>query len=383
MGYGRRFVAYIVGVLFVLLPLALAAGAKPTKTMVTWDGRKLVVYDHSGLVFYDGLAEDARAIAEVPCKGMRVVPSIQGKYVALVSQFIRRERHVELYDSSGRQIGAFDLDDYWTVWAVSDSGPWISLVKQSESETYPFVRIVDSRGNVMYNFTHRAGGAQAAFAGDGRTYVWGTYVTEQTAERRAFLLLLHPEVKVQWEREFEPDTKIRHVSVSTLASRIVLAASPLTEVYAKSMLTYDVATGSFRSLPLPTHYEGVIKDHVAISPDGRLGVVRVGATRIILLDLEDAKLLFDRDLEALPSGRRLKLFIEAHVDNKANVVLAGVLQGKFNDPEKDYAVCRCDARGDLIGVRVYGGVRSGLHINSMLDGQIAILQEWGPILDLW
>ncbi|KPK99301.1 MAG: hypothetical protein AMK75_06770, partial [Planctomycetes bacterium SM23_65] len=58
------------------------------RTIVSADGKKMLVYDGRRLVFFDGLGGDARPVAQAGCSKQKVIASKQGRYVVLYTQFI-------------------------------------------------------------------------------------------------------------------------------------------------------------------------------------------------------------------------------------------------------------------------------------------------------
>jgi len=72
-----------------------------------------------------------------------------------------------------RSRGAVDLDDYWTVRAVSDSGYMVALTKETGEESSFLLRLCDFKGNVVGDYDTPP--TFVRFASDGAAVVRGGF----------------------------------------------------------------------------------------------------------------------------------------------------------------------------------------------------------------
>jgi len=111
-----------------------------------------------------------------------------------------------------------------------------------------------------------------------------------------------------------------------------------------------------RSIDLPPHAEGVTGSEVSLSPDGKLGVIRIGSGthRIILYDLQVGSVLFDTTLEAAPSGRPVRAVkADFEVDNDGNVKAEAVLKTTTMHPQEGLLIALFDREGKLLQMEKY------------------------------
>jgi len=359
------------------------AAPEVTRTILTADGGRLQMYNQERLVFYDGVGDGAKMVAEVPCKEMGVTPSAQGKYVAVVTQYIQERRNVEIYDSGGRKLASFELAGFWDVLAVSDRGGLLGLAPHGPELPRSEARLARVDGTVVFDDPGVDSIAHIGFSLAGVPFVWGAHFTDDTRARQSFVKVLDGSGKVVWEYRPAAGASILHTSVSAEAERFLLAvASPDSPdaCFADRLEFNDFRTKTARSLPLPPHSEGVIQGPPALTPDGGLAAIRIGATRVYLLDIEQNKVIFDQNLKTA-HGRNIRLFTGCWISGRSTL-LTGLFEGDAKIGREDSVAVALDRAGKVLRTEAFK--RSGpLGVAELPRDRVGIYRQRGDLLTVW
>ena len=284
-----------LSMLAAVLAVACSDGAvplRPISTIFCADGKKVVHSGDEQLLFYDGLEESARVLAQIDCKGQAVTASTQGKFVALCSQFIGTGGPVRIFDNQGKQVGEFEVGAPWKVTALSDSGRMIALGKALPGASPLVVRLCDLEGKVLRDYGEVT---RIRFASGGAPVVWGAPVTT----RRAFISVLDDRGDdIAGYLYRDEGIWIHDVAISAKASVIALVPGPRSANFPDRVTIWATA-GDTRPTVVVDKDLGEFQPDPSMSPHGVYMALRLGATGIAVIRCADATVHLKKDLAPL------------------------------------------------------------------------------------
>ncbi|MHC4983830.1 MAG: LamG-like jellyroll fold domain-containing protein, partial [Planctomycetota bacterium] len=271
---------------------ASARAKRVTRTFVTAAGRKMVVYDRQRLAFFDGLGADARKVAEVDCKDQGVIASKQGKFVVICPRYIGAEGKVKIYDSSGVEVGEFEVKRPWMVRAVSDQGPLVSLRPVYPGTSPAWARLCDKTGRVIFSFEQKEGGGVFLdFTRDGSPVLWGYRKGIPNC-----ISLLDQAGKEVRTHTYGREIRIARVDLHT-ASGLIPLMLEATDIHTDRLDVWNTKDGTIQTI-LSGQKPGVLSPGAtAVSPNGQYLAVRKRRTGLMVLDLRSGDVLADRDIK--------------------------------------------------------------------------------------
>ncbi|MHC4983446.1 MAG: HEAT repeat domain-containing protein, partial [Planctomycetota bacterium] len=323
---------------------------RPTRTIITADGKKMVVYARSRLVFYDGLGADARKVTEVDCASQAVIASKQGKFIVVCPRFIGAEGQVKIYDSSGAEVGEFEVKKFWMVRAVSDEGPLVSLQWVIAGPSPAWARLCDKTGKVIFSFEQEErGGVRLDFTRVGSPVMWGI-----GEDSRHFISLLDQAGKVVRTHAYEPGIEIDRVDLHTTSGLISLILEGAE--HTQRLDVWNSKDGTMQTIPGGKKPGGLRPGATAVSPNGQYLAVRKGLTVLMVIDLPSGDILAERDIKK--TDEEFGSIAEMLVSDRGTVtVLAGLTQDEAGDKDAShvYVLTKTGREISSVALRAHAG----------------------------
>lgn len=342
-------------------------------TFIIEDNRKAVHYQGGRLVFYDGIGQNARSIADVNSFRQDVIASKQGKYFATCSQFINKTGPARIYNNKGEKISEFDLKNHWKVHAISDNGDLLALHWVTEGTT-PFVaRLCDIKGNFLADYNDININTHIKFASNGTPVVWGV-------KGGSFVSTL--DVKGQFidrhEFPYNEEWFIEDIMLSEKASIIVLVKYSREKHFPDGIIIWDIKSNSFKTVIIPEDL-GVIQQFNAISPQGYFTVLKLGGDAISLIDNKKGSEILHKTIdETFADGFKFEQIWDVAVSDKGKILIMGHSEGVVG-------YCVLDKTGKMIISKVLtdfgndGNTWRRFRIRELSKDKFAIIHQTNKI----
>jgi len=303
-------------------PAAKPADAKPpasaSQVYLSADGSRQVVYNDRRLVFYSDAGQAPRQLASVNVTDRKVIPSRQGAFLVLRSQFIGGPGATEVYDNRGRLVGQFELKDFWKATAVSDVGPLVALGRDTGEKSPAILKLCDARGSVLYESlgdpTH------VFFTTGGRAVVWGV----KGPERKWFASVLDAQGKVLKTRDYADKAMPSEAVASSDAGVVALMEEPAGETFVRQVSMWRPFDSSEPKIVRIDEGPGTYQTSSAsLSANGAHLAMDLGNMHFVQVDIAAGKVIAtDLAKEPLAAGGVYVRCLHATDDGSTLVALA-------------------------------------------------------------
>ena len=301
---------------------AIGQQSPAVDTFIIEGNRKAVHYQDGRLIFYDGIDNNAKPIADVNCFEQRVISSKQGKYFATCSQFINVTGPARIYNNKGKKIGEFKLEFPWKVQAISDNGDLLALHWELEGKTPYVSRLCDIKGNFLADYNDININTHIKFASNGTPVVWGV-----TGGPFVSTLDIKGQFINRHEFPYNEDWFIEDVMLSENASILVLIQHIREKHFSDRIIIWNIKSNSFKTIIIPEDL-GVIQQFNAISPEGSFVILKLGGKAISLIDTKKGSEIFHKTIdETFADGFKFEQVLDVAVSDKGKILIMGHSEG--------------------------------------------------------
>ncbi len=343
---------------------AIGQQSQAIDTFIIEGNRKAVHYQGGRLVFYDGIDNNAKPIADVNCFEQRVISSKQGKYFATCLTFINRTGPARIYNNKGEKIGEFDLKHYWKVWDISDNGELVSLHIEPFGPDLHTNRLSDKTGNIIADYNDMRFGTHISFTLDGMPVVWGAKFTSLS-----FISIYDNKGNII--DEYQSLDYIRETHSSKQAEIILI----IHQVKDNRITIWNRLDDSVKTIEILNGSDNI--HGPAISRNGKYAVLQVFREEISLIDTINCSEILYKTVDESFAGS-FKHILDAAVSDEGNILVMGHSEGVVG-------YCIMDKTGKLIKSKVLddfehdGTTYRRFRIQELTQDKFAIVHQTNKI----
>ncbi len=342
---------------------AIGQHSQAVDTFIIEGNRKAVHYQGDRLVFYDGIDNNAKPIADVNCFEQSIISSKQGKYFATCSQFINRTGPACIYNNKGEKIGEFNLERPWKVWDISDNGELVSLHIEPDGPDLYINRLSDKTGNILADYSDIFG-THISFTLDGMPVVWGAKSTSLF-----FISIFDNKGKII--DEYNSLDYIRETHSSKQAEIILI----LHQVKDNRITIWNRLNDSAKTIEILNGSDNI--HGPAISRNGKYAVLQVFREEISLIDAINCSEILYKTVDESFAGS-FKHILDIAVSDEGNILVMGHSEGVVG-------YCVMDKTGKLIKSKVLddfehdGYIYRNFRIQELTQDKFAIVHKTNKI----
>ncbi len=291
------------------------------QTFVNSNNKK-VVSAGGRLVFYDGIGQNARSIADVNCLNQRVISSKQGKYFATCVRAINKTGPARIYNENGKKIGEFDLEPRWKVLAISDWGDFLVLGQIFEGSSPTPIRISDFQGKILIDRLENCEANHFKIALNGTPVIWGTKVKD--GKRIAFVSMLDKNGQNAETFEYQNDgIWIREVWPAGNGMSFILEEAFRKNNSPNQISIWNAENGLIKKIDISDNF-GSFQSVNAISLNGYYAVIGMSDRRIVFIDIRTGSVEFSRIIDdAFSGGFCFEQIIQVAVSDEGKILVVG------------------------------------------------------------
>jgi hypothetical protein len=288
-------------------------------TFIIEGNRKAVHYQDGRLVFYDGIGQNARSIADVNSLNQRVISSQQGKYFATCSQFINKTGPARIYNENGKKIGEFDLELPWKVRAVSDNGE--TVVLNSSSSRYIF-RFCDLKGNILAEFDK----CLFKFALNGTPIIWGAKMKDKKESSFVSILDNNCNTLKSYDNQSN-EIWFRGIWPSGDGKTVILMEQHRKNTFPHQISIWNSMDDLYKTIIMRDDF-GPFQLYNAISYSGYYAVIGMSDRRIAFINIRTGSVEFSRIIDdTFSGGFHLDQILQVAVSDEGKILVMGHSKG--------------------------------------------------------
>ena len=240
------------------------------------------------------------------------------------------------------------------------------FVQRYHIPTLSASRLYDADGKLLYKTGDVGGGGWFKFARDDTPIALS--IDSKTKEQS--LLKLDLKGKVVARHTLRPGITVEALNAVGAKGPVCVLHKTKKAVFADTLLIWHPETGVIEEIAVADEKLGVVQREMAMSPNGKFAVIRIGRKGVMLYDISKKKVVYKKAINAMAGGKPVRNYLENAVNNDGKVMLSGA----YVDASKKYfsTYTLLNQKGEVLSSDLLGDFRIRPQVKLMDDGSFVL-----------